>query len=560
MKRLQGTIFAAVAAASSWVAPPALAQAPDLILRNGSLITMDPGKPAAEALAIAGERIVAVGTNAEVVALAGGGTRIVDLGGRTVIPGLNDTHIHAIRGGQSFRFESYWYDAESIGEALGILQSAGADREAGEWVAVVGSWHPEQFAEKRAPSVAELSAVLPDRPAYVQYLYDYAIVNEKGIEVLGLDEPSARPARGITVERNDDGRATGKLFGDIGSFNTLFAGISPSEDAQKKASLRKFFSALNSVGVTGFIDPSAGPAYVYEPLFALRDEGELTIRAGYRISASRPHREVEWFRDVMSFRPSRHSDGLVNFLGIGENLVFGMNDAVRMGPGFDPSPEARKELVKVAEFAAERRIPVEIHAYTDDAARAILDAFEVVAKKQSIADLRWSIAHLNTGSEETLDRMKALGLAYAVQMGPYFEADAILKANGAEASKLSPPVRQALDKGIMVVGGTDSTRIGIFGVWQAIEYHLTGESLGGTVLRPADQLLTREEALRLYTANATWIAFEENERGSLSPGRLADLAVLDKPYLTIPVEEVDTIGSVFTLLGGEIVHDAGILR
>ncbi|MCY1364885.1 Amidohydrolase family protein [compost metagenome] len=216
--------------------------------------------------------------------------------------------------------------------------------------------------------------------------------------------------------------------------------------------------------------------------------------------------------------------------------------------------------MKVALFAAERRIPIEIHAYTDDAANAILDVFEAVHKTHPLNDLRWSIAHLNTGSERTLDRMQRMGLAYSVQMGPYFGAPAIREANGAAVAAVSPPTRLAIDKGIMVAGGTDSTRIGVAGVWQAIEYHLTGRSLGGMVQKADDQLLTREEALRLYARNAAWIGFAEEDRGKLSAGKLADLAVLDKPYMTMPVGEIDTVRSVLTLLGGKFVHEAGVIK
>jgi predicted amidohydrolase YtcJ len=359
------------------------------------------------------------------------------------------------------------------------------------------------------------------------------------------------------VERDVNGRATGKLFGGIGPFNELFARISPSDSESKKTSLQAFLSRLNEVGVTGFIDPAAGPPENYESLFALRDEGKLTIRAGYRIPAQRPGNEAEWFRGTMAFRPPRHSDGMLSFLGLGESLVFGMYDGVQMGPGFNPPPAAREELLKVATFAARRRIPLEMHAYTDDAAKAILDTFETVAKSYSLEGLRWSIAHLNTGSADTLDRMKKLGIAYTVQMGPFFEAPAIRDANASKVAEASPPTRLALDKGLMVAGGTDATRIGVYGVWWAIEYHVIGRSLGGAIQRRTDYLLSRKEALKLYTANAAWIAFDENDRGTLTVGKLADLAVLDKPYMTMPADQIHAIRSVLTLVGGKVVHDSG---
>lgn len=529
----------------------------DLVLRNGKILTMDPALPHASALAIRGARIVAVGGDAEMAGHVGPDTRELDLQGRTVIPGLIDTHIHAIRGGQTYAFETYWYDAPSLAEALTRLSRDASRRPRDQWVAVVGSWHPRQFQEGRAPTRADLDGATPAHPAYVQYLYDYALLNTRGIEALGLNDTPPRELPGITVERDAQNRATGVLHGGIGPFNALFARLSRNVD--REASLLAFLKAMNARGLTGFIDPSAGAPEAYEPLFALRDRGELTMRAGYRISALRQGGEAEWFRSVMAFRPPRHDDGQIAFLGLGENLVSAMNDGVRMGPGFAPPEEARQELLRVATYAAERRIPLEIHAYTDDAASLILDAFERVGQQHDLRPLRWSIAHLNTGSPRTLERMSRLGLAYTVQMGPYFEGEAIREANSPTVAQVSPPVRKALALGLPVAGGTDSTRIGVAGVWQAIQYHVQGRALGGMVQRHRDTLLTREEALDLYTRQAAWLAFDEDDRGQLNVGKLADLAVLDQPYLTMPEDRIHTVDAVLTLLGGKPVHDTGAL-
>ncbi len=534
----------------------AAAEPADLVLRNGLLLTQDSNTPRASALAIRGERILAVGSDRAMQRHIGPSTRVIDLQRRTVVPGLIDTHIHAIRGGQTFTFETYWFDAPTLSEALQRLQRDAQRKPDGQWAAVVGAWHPEQFAEGRAPTRAELDAALPDRPVYVQHLYDFALLNRAGIAALDLQGEQPRLPPGIIVERDNDGQATGRLSGGIGPFNALFAQISASTDHEK--SLRTFFAALNAQGVTGFIDPSAGPPSSYETLFKLRDQGGLTLRAGYRIPAGTHGDEAEWFRNVMAFRPNRHDDGDIAFLGLGENLVTAMNDGVLMGPGFDPPAEARQELIEVARLAAERRIPLEIHAYTDDAADAILDAFEVVARDHDLRPLRWAIAHLNTGSQRTLQRMARLGLAYSVQMGPYFETTAIHAANTAQVAASSAPVRAVMALGIPVAGGTDSTRIGVAGVWQAIQYHVDGQPLAG-VRRSEDNLITRDAALRLFTRNAAWLSFAEDERGSLTAGKLADLAVLDQPYLTMPARRIHSLRSLLTLVGGRIVHDSGAL-
>ena len=527
---------------------------PDLILVNGVVLTMDEERPRARAIAITGDEITAVGSRREVARLAGPDTRTVNLRRRTVIPGLVDGHTHAIRGGQTFDQETYWLGIGSLEDALATVSEAADAREPDEWVAVVGSWHPNQFSERRAPTVADLTEASPANPVYVQYLYDYALVNEAGIEALGLNSSPTPQVPGITVERDANGQATGRLLGGIGPFNVLVSTILPATFEERKDSLENYFGALNASGVTGFIDDSAGPATSYETLFALNDEGRLSLRAGYRVPAQAPGNESAFFESLMSFRAPRERGGPTPFVGMGEVAVFGVNDGVRMGPGFQATREALAELAEVATLAALRRIPLEIHAYTDDAASQILDVFEEVDRVHPIGDLRWAMAHLNTGSAETIARMKALGMAYSVQMGPYFEGPAILEANGPEVAERSA-ARIALDEGLVVAGGTDATRIGDYRVWPALEFQVTGASLGDAVVRPPDQRMTRLEALRTYTLDSAWLAFDDDDRGSLEVGKLADLAVLDAPYLRVPARRIGEIRSLLTLRGGEAVHD-----
>jgi predicted amidohydrolase YtcJ len=530
------------------------AAAPDLVLAGGTILTMDEKRPRARAIAITDDEITAVGSSRAVARLAGPDTQTVDLRGRTVIPGLVDGHTHAIRGGQTFDQETYWLDVRSLEDALARLSEAASERQPDEWVAVIGSWHPNQFREKRAPTVADLTEASPTNPVYVQYLYDYALVNEAGIEALGLNASQTPPVPGIVVERDANGQATGRLFGGIGPFNALVATLLPATFEERKDSLEHYFAALNASGVTGFIDDSAGPATSYETLFALSDEGRLSLRAGYRVPAQTPGNESAFFESVMAFRAPRQRGGPTPFVGMGESIVFGVNDGVRMGPGFRATPEALAELEEVATLAASRRIPLEIHAYTDDAASQILDVFERVNATHPIGGLRWAMAHLNTGSPETIARMKALGMAFSVQMGPYFEGPAILEANGPEVA-LRSAARAALDQGLVVAGGTDATRVGDFRVWPAVEFQVTGASAGNAVVRPPGQRMTRMEALRTYTLGSAWLAFDDDDRGSLEVGKLADLAVLDAPYLRVPATRIGEIRSLLTLRGGDAVHD-----
>jgi len=528
---------------------------PDLILLNGVILTMDERHPRARALAITDDTITAIGSNHAVARLAGRNTRRVNLRGRTVIPGLIDGHTHAILGGQTYDRETYWLGVDSLERGLRMLTEAASERRPEEWVAFVGSWHPNQFSERRAPTVAELTQASPTNPAYVQLQYEYGLLNEAGIRALRLNESTTPPVPGLTVERDANGQATGRLLGNIGSFAAFTASIlMPQSLEARKANLRHYFTALNAAGVTGFIDDAARAPANYEPFFSLAREGRLSLRGGYRIPAQAPGNESAFFESVMAFRPPAQPDGLTPFLGIGETLVFGANDAVRQSPGYEVSPVARAEVEKLATFAASRRIPLEVHAYTDDLASQILDVFEQVNRAYPIRGLRWAIAHLNTGSARTIARMKALGLAYSVQMGPHFEAPAILEGNSPEVAHRSA-ARMAIDQGLVVAGGTDATRIGDYRVWPGLEFHVTGASLGDAVVRPRSQRLTRLEALRAYTVGSAWLAFDDDDRGSLKLGNLADLAVLDKPYLKVPVKSISEIRSLLTLVGGNAVYD-----
>lgn len=529
----------------------AFAQQADLVLLNGNIITMNEQQPRATALAVVDNKIVAIGNEQNVKNQIGEKTQVIDLQNKTVIPGLIDAHLHGIRGGRSYLFETYWYDVKNIAEGLQRLQQSAKNRSSEQWVTVVGSWIPEQMAENRSPTVEELSQAVPAHPAYVQSLYDFALLNQKGIEALALNSDKPKLPRGIKVERDENGKATGKLLGTIGSYNQLFAQISHGIDVKKN--LAAFLDDLNSRGVTGFIDPSAGGDDAYQTIFELQQElPQNQMRIAYRLSST-PGNEVEWFQQRLAYHPPYFERNNVVFLGLGENLVMAMNDGVYHGKGFNSHQAEQDKMLQILRLAAQRKTSVELHSYTDDSASDLLDVLEKVNKEYNIKDLRWSIAHLNTGSEHTLDRMKALGLAYSVQMGPYFESPAIAKANNQHAAEHSSPIKKALQKGIVVAGGTDATRIGVAGVWQAIEYHVTGLSLGKHTQKPVENLLSPEQALQLYTKNAAWL-MKDDLRGSLAVGKIADFAVLNQDILTAPKDQLHKTKAELTFVSGKQVY------
>lgn len=530
------------------------AQTADWILYNGNIITMNDEQKQAEAMAIEGNRIIAVGDQGSMKSLINSQTQQINLDGKIVIPGLIDAHLHGIRGGRTYLFETYWYDATSINEGFNKLKETTKTKPNHEWIAVVGSWIPEQFIENRAPTVQELTQAIPNHPVYIQSNYDFALLNQKGIEMLALNSNSPNIPNGIRVEYDEQGKATGKLTGNIGAYNQLFGQISQNVDVMQN--LDAFMTSLNSVGVTGFIDPSAGGDQAYQDIFQLQShKSQPNMRIAYRLSST-PNDEVNWFKERLAFTPPSFTYHDVTFLGLGENLVMAMNDGVQQSEGFSSNDDAKDKMYEILKLAAQKGTSVELHAYTDDSADALLQVLETVNNEHDITQLRWSIAHLNTGSEATLDRMKKLGLSYSVQMGPYFETPAILKATNLSTAQKSSPIKKAMDKGIIVAGGTDATRIGIAGVWHAIEYHVTGQSLGNQAQKPNHSRLSVEEALKLYTINAAWIAKDDVNRGSLTQGKLADFVILNQDIFNIPADKLSETKAIMTFVNGQPVYQA----
>ncbi len=547
-------IFKTILALSIALPTLSFAQTADWVLYNGTIITMDNEQKQAEAIAIDGNRILALGDKNSLNEFITPQTQQIDLNGKVVIPGLIDAHLHGIRGGRTYLFETYWYNANSIAEGLNKLKEAAKTKANNEWIAVVGSWIPEQFTENRSPTVEELSSAIPDHPVYIQSNYDFALLNQKAIEALALNSESPKIPNGIRVEYDEQGKATGKLTGNIGAYNQLFGQISQNVDVMQN--LDAFMTSLNSVGVTGFIDPSAGGDQAYQDIFQLQSQkSQPNMRIAYRLSST-PNDEANWFKERLAFTPPSFTYHDVTFLGLGENLVMAMNDGVQQSEGFNSNDAAKDKMYEILKLAAQKGTSVELHAYTDNSADALLQVLEAVNSDHDITQLRWSIAHLNTGSEATLDRMKKLGLSYSVQMGPYFETPAILKATNLSAAQESSPIKKAMDKGIIVAGGTDATRIGIAGVWHAIEYHVTGKSLGNQAQKPNHSLLSVEDALKLYTINTAWIAKDDANRGSLTQGKLADFVILDQDIFNISTDKLSDTKAIMTFVDGQPVYQA----
>lgn len=545
-----------LAAAAGVAAFSASATADDLVLFNGKVVTLDAKSSVASAIAIRGENILAVGTDADVKKAALPNARSIDLGGRTVIPGLIDSHLHAIRAGVTHRLEVDWAGVTSLDEGLAKIAAA-AKAKPGAWVLVPGGWHVNQLKEGRAPTSAELEKAGGDSPVYVQHLYDYAVLSPKGMERLGITKDSQIPPSGKVV-LDEKGEPTGRIDANLPTLTNLFARTANPDFAEQVAGTRAFLQLLASTGLTGVLDAAGGgmSPEAYQPLFHLWQKRELPIRVSFYTNG-RPGQELNDLKTYLTMLPRNFGDDWMRALGFGEVVVWGMHDGPLGSAPFKPRQGAPETLREVATWLAGRGLRMQIHATSNNAASQILDIFEEVDKKSSIKDLRWSIAHIEDATPQTLARMKALGMGFMVQNRLLFEGDSWPRTVTPAVAAKAPPIKDATAAGLVVGAGTDGTRTSTYNPFVTLQWLVTGKSIKGTVVRTKENSPTREEALRMHTLGSAWFAADEDKRGSLEPGKWADLVVLDADYLTVPEDRIAAIRPVLTLVAGQARHASG---
>jgi hypothetical protein len=516
------TLLPALLAASLLHAQSAIAPSPATVLVNGKILTVDSKFSTAEAVLIRAGRIVTTGPSADLRQLAGEKARLIDLQGRTVIPGLIDSHMHAIRAALSFSTEVNWIGARSLAEALDRIREASHSMPPGAWLIVAGGWNVPQFQENRRPTQAELVAAAPQNPVYVQLGYGWAILTPKALDKLHIATDADLPAGG-KLERDPEGKLTGGISGAQNAIIALFDRLPVPTPEQEVEGTKKFFRELNRLGLTGVVDPGGNnmTPESYQALFKVWRSGELTVRVAYSLCGITPGKEYDEYKSLTQMLPMGFGDDMLRFNGIGERITWAMNN------NNQPTEAEREKYYEIAHWAAGRGMALTMHWPRNDSVGLLLDIFERVNKEVPIANLRWSIAHLNDASPQSLRRMRALGVGWTVQPG-----------------RSVPPVETAKELGVEVGAGTDAHRVASYNPFTALQQFLDGK-------------IPRGEALRLYTMGSAWFSHDEDQRGSLEAGKLADLAVLSKDYMTAPEEQIGGIESVLTMVGGKIIYASG---
>jgi predicted amidohydrolase YtcJ len=534
----------------------------DLIVTNARITTMTGGAADAPALAVRDGRFVAVGGEAEVRAHCDERTQVIDAGGRRIIPGLNDSHIHVIRGGLNYNLELRWDGVPSVADALRRLEQQAAITPPPQWVRVVGGWSEFQFAERRMPTLAEINEAAPDTPVFVLHLYDRAWLNGAALRAVGYDKDTPDPPGGV-IERDRHGNPTGLLIARPNAnilYSTLAKGPRLGVDDQIN-STRHFMRELNRLGLTSIIDAGGGFQNYpddYAVVDGLHKAGQLTLRMAYNLFTQKPKGELADFQRWTAAAQVYQGDASYRLNGAGEMLAFSAADFEDfLEPRPDLAPAMEADLEGVVRHLAEHRWPFRLHATYDESISRFLDVFERVHRDVPIDQLRWLLDHAETISPRNIERVKALGGGIAVQHRMAYQGEHFVGRYGARAAEQTPPIRRMLDMGVPVGLGTDATRVASYNPWVALSWLVTGRTVGGLALYPQENLLDRATALRLMTTGSAWMSREDDVKGRIAPGQYADFTVLSADYFQVPDSGIRDIVSMLTVVNGRVVYGAG---
>ena len=533
----------------------------DSILFNGQFHTVNRTQPLASAVAIKDGKFLAVGDMEEVLRHQTPTTRMIDLQGRTAIPGLNDSHIHLIRGGLNYNLELRWEGVPSLADALRMLKEQAARTPHPQWVRVVGGWTEFQFAEKRMPTLEEINAAAPDTPVFILHLYDRALLNRAALRAVGYDKNTPNPPGG-EIQRDASGNPTGMLIARPNAmilYATLAKGPKLPLELQVN-STRQFMRELNRLGLTSAIDAGGGFQNYpedYAIIDQLAKEQQLTVRIAYNLFTQRKGQELEDFQQwTQMVKPGDGSD-FYRHNGAGEMLVFSAADFEDfLEPRPDLAAGMEDELEKVVRHLVGQRWPFRLHATYDESISRMLDVFEKVNREIPFDGLHWMFDHAETISPRNIERVRELGGGIAIQHRMAFQGEYFVERYGAEAAKATPPIARMLDMGVPVGAGTDATRVASYNPWTALYWLVSGRTVGGMQMYEHAARLSRDTALELWTTGSSWFSNEQGKKGQIRVGQLADLAVLSADFFKIDEESIKSIESVLTIVDGRIVYGA----
>lgn len=534
----------ALSGTTLWAQQPAA----DLILTHGKIITVDDRFSVAQAIAVRGDRIVAVGTNQEVQSVAGPATRRIDLKGKTVVPGLIDNHMHLLRAGTTWQNEVRWDGVASRKQALELLRARVRTLAPGEWIATLGGWTIDQFADDRSPFTREeLDRLAPANPILLQSSYYETYLNSLGLQAMGIDDRA--PQEGWVI-RDEKGRPTGRVTEE--GIRGLAAKLPTLTAAQLETSSQAMIRSLNRSGLTAF--GSAGceaePMALYQ---RWAKEGRLNVRVACitGVGANTPEQVEQALPRIAQMKLFQGNE-YIDSVFYGESVYGPLHDPMFI-PRSNPQPDQLVQWKRLATEVAKAGLPLHVHANLEATIDAFLDQIEAINREYPVKNLRWTLAHVNQLRPSHLQRMRKLGLYAAVHPWAVINGGINQRVFGDAALDMAP-LATIQQSGVPWGFGSDGSRANQILPFTTLWWAVTGKMVGGAkVLR---QTISREDALIAHTRRNAYFLFQEANLGSIQVGKLADLVVLDRDYLTVPADQIKDIQSVATIVGGRIVFEA----
>jgi len=531
--------------------------APELILTNARILVVDASFSEVEAIAIENGRIYAIGRSYAVQALAGTETRVLDMQGRTIIPGLIDNHIHAVRAAQLWRHEVRLDGINSYAEALERISEKAGQSKPGEWVLVRGGFVEHQFLDQPDGfRLVDLDRAAPENPVYIQHLFDWGYVNSLALERVGIDASVAHQKRsGLLLD--DDGLPNGAIT--RATQQAVVARLPDPTLTERQEGARKLFYDLNSRGVTTVLDAGGFdtlPDY-YQPFRTLNDQNALTVRLHYL------HQLIPWEKGF-GFPPDmsrlKNAEGpeqslWLRRIGVGEQIYLPVQDSAGRPAG--ASDKVKESFRKYVARLAERGIHIHLHAVNDKSINQHLDIFDPLTRAFNLRALRWTFAHADGIRPETMERVRDLGFNIAIHARPWLIGYRFQRQFGAEAAQMTP-MRTLTALKVPWGLGSDSPVVGSINPFHTLHWAVNGTMVDGRLL--SEQTVTRQQALVAHTRSNARLLFAENYLGTLEPGKRADLVVLDKDYMAVDAEQIRTIRPLATMVDGRWVYKADEYR
>jgi len=536
--------------------------AADLILVNGKIITVDNEFSIAEAVAVKDDRIVAVGRTADVIGPGNKNSRVVDLKGATVIPGLIDNHLHAIRASEYWSNEARLDGIASRSQALEKLQKKSATLAPGDWLFTLGGWNEKQFSDDQTPfSLEELDTITGDHPTFIQSAYSHASINSawlKAMEFPLVADESFQPdtnSLAAKVARDESGRATGVVIGGMPMIRRAIGRFPSVPESQQKQNMQAMMKEMNGMGLTTVYDPGGLGIKdeSYKRLQDMADSGELSMRVFHTLWAYFPRAtdQAQAVIDKINASKAFQGNNWFDLVAFGEVFYppFHHDSMTRVAKPTSADVVVAKQILKQA---ARNSWSVQTHAVQVENIDRLLDMMTEVNSEYPIRHLRWSITHADMIGESQIRRVRSLGINLQLRsFNVIGDVDSAFAQHG-EKVYLAPALRQIQDSGIIFGLGTDGTKAGQINPFVTLWWATTGRMLNGEPI--IKQKLTRQEALIAHTRSNAYMVFREADLGAIKPGFLADMVVLDRDYLTIDAGEIKDIKPIATIVGGKLVY------